>query len=50
MTIPAGKPTAIPPWQLPDTYFAEWNPWVVNEYIRRLSRENQISLAVAAVD
>lgn len=50
MNPPAASPTAVPPWQLPDSYFADWNPLVVNEYIRRLDRENQLSLALAAVD
>lgn len=43
------SPTAVPPHDLPDSYFADWNPLVVNEYISRLSREDQISLALAAV-
>ena len=50
MNPPAESPAAVPPWQLPDAYFADWNPPVVNEYIRRLDRENQLSLAIAAVE
>lgn len=50
MNPPTESPTAVPPWQLPDAYFAAWNPLVVNEYIRRLDRENQLSLALAAVE
>lgn len=47
---PAAETPEVPPGQLPDEYFADWNPLTVNEYLRRQPLADQVSLALAAVE
>ena len=47
---PAAETPEVPPGQLPDEYFADWNPLMVNEYLRRQPLADQVSLALTAVE
>lgn len=47
---PAAETSEVPPGQLPDEYFADWNPLTVNEYPRRQPLAEQGYLGLAAVE
>ena len=44
MTTPRFNPAAIP-----DAYFDNWDPITVNKFLRRQSKEDQLSIAIAAL-
>ena len=41
-------PANPPAHNLPPEFFKDWNPLTVNEFLRRQSRADQVSIAIAA--